>query len=626
MAHQLPYLRQPPFDSLSDTERERLSRDSQIVYLDSLQPLPDDWVGDFFIVIKGQVYQQQGDELRAILNVGDWFDSRQRTLSGIEPSFISQQQSLLYRINGQTLSSITEQNSVLNNLLFADLSARVAQQQARLANNESQQLLHQPIESLGQHIRPPQFIEDTASLQAAATAMIRANAKHVLVNSHRPLSDNERARLREQGVAEADMPTHNPTLGIITQTDICHAVSECVDMATTPVVNYTNFDLQMVHIQQDVSEALLTMLDHRVHRLPIVGSHGEIVGILGQTELMNYLTNHSNLIVARIEQAHTIDELQIAVDLIGKYIRHQQKAGMKTYIISRTVQSLNSQIFAKIWQLIVPALTFNNTCLVVMGSEGRGEQIIRNDQDNALIVRDGYHDEHLPQYAEQFNQATAKLGYPLCDGNIMISNPLWRKSLSEFEQQIRKWFTQGDAQSMIWLATLCDAQPISGDRSLFDALREHFQVTYQNYATSNFINRFAKPILQFGDSSHFWQKFTGTSDNDIDLKKAGIFPIVHGVRTLSLEQGIEVTNTRRRLRELVNQHVLDDTTATNLADALDFFLAKRLEAALTTTDKSAWKVNPHDLSAMDKDLLKEALAIVKDFKALITLRYRLDIF
>lgn len=66
-----------------------------------------------------------------------------------------------------------------------------------------------------------------------------------------------------------------------------------------------------------------------------------------------------------------------------------------------------------------------------MGSEGRGEQIIRNDQDNALIVRDGYHDEHLPQYAEQFNQATAKLGYPLCDGNIMISNPLWRKSLSE---------------------------------------------------------------------------------------------------------------------------------------------------------------------------------------------------
>ena len=215
MAHQLPYLRQPPFDSLSDTERERLSRHSQIVYLDSLQPLPDDWVGDFFIVIKGQVYQQQGDELRAILNVGDWFDSRQRTLSGIEPSFISQQQSLLYRINGQTLSSITEQNSVLNNLLFADLSARVAQQQARLANNESQQLLHQPIESLGQHIRPPQFIEDTASLQAAATAMIRANAKHVLVNSHRPLSDNERAHLREQGVAEADMPMHNPRLGLL---------------------------------------------------------------------------------------------------------------------------------------------------------------------------------------------------------------------------------------------------------------------------------------------------------------------------------------------------------------------------------------------------------------------------
>lgn len=626
MPHQLPYLRQPPFDSLSDAERQQLSRHSQIVYLDSLQPLPNEWVGDFFIVMKGQVYQQQGDDLLAVLTVGDWFDSRVRAAAGTPSTFISQQQSLLYRINGQTLSGITGQNPVLNNLLFADLSARVAQQQARLAHSESQQLLHQPIANLGQHIRPAQFIDAHESLQAAATAMIRADAKHVLVNSHRPLTASERAALGAQGVAEADLPEFSPTLGIITQTDLCRAVSEGADTAATAVLAYTSFDLHMLHGQQDVSEALLTMLDQRVHRLPIIGTQGGIIGVLGQTELMNYLTNHSNLIVARIEQAQNVAELQVAVEMVGKYIRHQQKAGMKTHILSRTVQSLNSQIFAKIWQLLVPALTFNNTCLIVMGSEGRGEQIMRNDQDNALIIRDGYHDEHLASYAEQFNQATAQLGYPLCDGNIMLRNPLWRQSLSAFEQLIKDWFIDGEAQSMIWLATLCDAQPICGDRTLYHALHAHLIDGYRNYASSNFINRFAKPMLQFGDGHHFWQKFIGGQDHDIDLKKAGIFPIVHGVRTLSLEQGLTVINTRQRLRELVTLHVLDDTTAQNLADALDFFLAKRLEVALMTADKTAWKVDPHKLSAMDKDLLKEALAIVKDFKNLIALRYRLDIF
>ena len=208
----------------------------------------------------------------------------------------------------------------------------------------------------------------------------------------------------------------------------------------------------------------------------------------------------------------------------------------------------------------------------------------------------------------------------------MLSHERWRKTLTAFEKQISHWYASGSSEDMMWIATLVDAHFVCGDIKLLEQLQKHWQVAAHNATTSNFINRFAKPMLQFGDSSHWWQKFVGGSDSDIDLKKAGIFPIVHGVRTLSLEQGIEVTNTRRRLRELVNQHVLDDTTATNLADALDFFLAKRLEAALTTTDKSAWKVNPHDLSAMDKDLLKEALAIVKDFKAFISHHYRLDIF
>ena len=116
------------------------------------------------------------------------------------------------------------------------------------------------------------------------------------------------------------------------------------------------------------------------------------------------------------------------------------------------------------------------------------------------------------------------------------------------------------------------------------------------------------------------------SDSDIDLKKAGIFPIVHGVRALALEYDIADSNTKRRLQQLAARSVIADTMAQNLAEALDFFMAKRLDVALSTEDKTARAVNPNQLSALEKDLLKECLAIVKDFKGFITHHYRLDIF
>ncbi|MFW2178439.1 MULTISPECIES: DUF294 nucleotidyltransferase-like domain-containing protein [unclassified Moraxella] len=624
MSNDLTYLRQPPFDTLTDSERQHLSQHSQIVYLDSQQTLPTDWQGDFFIIIKGQLHQFQGDELIAGLNIADWFDTKDR--DGKHFHFVTQQQSLLYRINGKVLGEITEQNPQLKNALFADLSARLSHHQARQAQSESQQLLYQPIATMGSHIKPPHFVEDTATLYEATVAMTQHDAKHILVKSTMRISDSERDKLIAQGVAKADIAEFIPRIGMFTQTDICRAIGEKADFATTPVLKYTNFKLRTIHAGQDVSEALLTMLHSRIHRLPIIDQQGEIVGVLGQTELLNYLTNHSHLIVARIEQAQTLEEVTQAVDMIGKFIRQQQQNGIKTHVISRMVQGLNLHVFDRTWQLLVPTLTYHNTCLLVMGSEGRGEQIMRTDQDNALIIRNGFKDDNLLSYAEAFNTALADMGYPLCDGNIMLKNERWRKTVTAFEKQISQWLASGSSEDMMWFATLVDAHVVCGDAKLFEQLRQHWQIALKSATSSNFLNRFAKPMLQFGDSGGFWQKFTGGQDNDIDLKKAGIFPIVHGVRTLALEHGIEATNTRTRLQLLGEKNAIDKTTAQNVAEALDFLMAKRLEVSLNTADKSARKVNPNQLSALEKDLLKESLAIVKDFKGFITHHYRLDIF
>src|SRR5699024_7453100 len=102
------------------------------------------------------------------------------------------------------------------------------------------------------------------------------------------------------------------------------------------------------------------------------------------------LSHHSQLITLQVEQANSIESLKIPVEHIGQYIRTQHNNGIKIGVISRIVQALNAHVFAKLWRLIVPDMVYENTCIIVMGSEGRGEQIMRTDQDNALIIRNGF--------------------------------------------------------------------------------------------------------------------------------------------------------------------------------------------------------------------------------------------
>ncbi|MGO3897156.1 MAG: putative nucleotidyltransferase substrate binding domain-containing protein, partial [Psychrobacter sp.] len=143
--------------------------------------------------------------------------------------------------------------------------------------------------------------------------------------------------------------------------------------------------------------------------------------------------------------------------------------------------------------------------------------------------------------------------------------------------------------------------------------------------------QFARAALQFGDVNQWWQKFVpllGNKSNsqDIDLKKAGIFPLVHGIRTLALENDIlEVPSSKNRLKALVQNQALTQERADTLLEALEFFMAQRLSVALSTDDKYARQVNPMTLTALERDLLKECLAVVKSFKAQLRQHYQLEI-
>lgn len=682
---------QPPFDVLKPAERQSLKKYTQIRYLAKDECLlPADY-DSLYVVLKGRVIQRLQDEYVSDFTASeysnDWFDARRTTNTSIyyhdHPSYLEQpptdlssnshkpndlsmglyqycasEDALLLQIDGTAIDRLSAQNHLIRQLLSGELSERVQVLSQRRTSHpsssrnarrhpptnqsdhrqlgsinspspvadantdkavytqqvETQQLMLQPVTSIP--LLPVHIIDAQANLISAAKTMTQAGLKHVLI---------QRSPTPERHPTKSQ----DSTLGILTDADICRAVSEEADMATTPCLHYAKFRLRTIDSHQDISEALLTMIRYRVHRLPVIGDGGEVVGVLGQSDLLAFLNQHSQLISVEIEQAQDIQALHHAVEQIGQYIRAQQHNGIRIGVISRMVQTLNAQVFTKLWRLIVPEMVFENTCVIVMGSEGRGEQIMRTDQDNALIIRNGFSHPELESYAERFNQTLATLGYPLCDGNIMMTNPIWRQPLNRFKSQVSQWFNASKAEYAIWLSALLDSAYVCGDERLLDSLREHLKVAHHN-ADGMFVRGFARAALQFGDVNQWWQKFAPLigkpMPQDIDLKKAGIFPLVHGIRALALEKDIvDVTSTKARLGALVQAGVFNQKRAETLNEALEFFMSLRLAVALSTDDKFARQVDPNTLSALERDLLKECLNVVKSFKNELRQHYQLEV-
>jgi CBS domain-containing protein len=295
--------------------------------------------------------------------------------------------------------------------------------------------------------------------------------------------------------------------------------------------------------------------------------------------------------------------------------------------IARLVGELNDKLFERAWQLIAPPDLIANSCLFVMGSEGRDEQLLKTDQDNGLVLRDGYACPHdLAAICQRFSDALAAFGYPECPGGIMVRNPQWRQPAQEFGQTVRRWLLMPDPESLMALAIFLDARAVCGDAGLLAQVRgEVDRLLSDNDAL---MARFAAAIDAFEQDSGWWTRLLSLGESDkgtLDLKKAGIFPLVHGVRSLALEARLAATSTVERIEALRGLSRLPASVAGELVDTLHFLMGLKLQAGLEAPDSSNGRVVHIDaLTSLQRDLLKDALAVVKRFKAMLRHRYRLD--
>jgi CBS domain-containing protein len=416
-------------------------------------------------------------------------------------------------------------------------------------------------------------------------------------------------------------------LGIFTTTDLRDALLLGIPPEKVPVRDVAVFEPLSVPADAELFDALILMLRHGFHRL-IVREGDEIIGVLTQLDLMAFVANHSQLIALEIEQAATVAELGAAARQIDGMIRVLSDDGVRIEVIAGMVGGLNRRLFQRLWTLLAPEELRANSCLIVMGSEGRGEQIIKTDQDNALILHDGFAFEGLEAVTQAFTAALIDCGYPPCPGGIMLSRPLWCQPLEGFRASLRDWTHGSDPEGPMNLAIFLDAAAVAGDADLLAEAQAYLRRLVAG--SDAFYARFAAAIEQFGGEGRWWRRIPGLRGPEaaeIDIKKLGIFPLVHGVRTLALQYGVPALGTEERLRALADAGRIDAGLARDLVDALHCLMGLKLASNLRQIEAGQAPDNAIrliDLGTLERQALKDSLVIVRGFKQWLAVHYRLD--
>ena len=454
------------------------------------------------------------------------------------------------------------------------------------------------------YVRKPHYVEGSLDLVSLCRELSQRGLTFALV--------------RDQG-------EQGERLGIFTTTDLRDALLRDTPPQALPVREVAHFDVVSVQADSEVFEALWLMVRHRVHRL-LVRDGTQVLGVLGQLDLVSFVANHSHVVALQIDEAVSVAELRAAAARADEMVALLHGSGIRIERIARLVSEMNARLFERAWSLIAPPDLVANSCLVVMGSEGRGEQILKTDQDNALLLRDGFQCEGLAEVAQRMNAALAEFGYPPCPGGIMLTEPLWRQPRAAFRATLRGWLYGADPEGPLRLAIFLDAAPVAGDAALLEAARTYLDsIVAGNDA---YLARFAAAADQFHEPGHWFTRLMQSRDEQpLDLKKLGTFPIVHGVRALCLQYGVRERGTAERLQRLVELQRLDATLARDLVDALHFLMRLRLSHQLRQRaggQAPGNEVRPSALATLEREPLRDSLAIVKRFRAFLREHFRFD--
>lgn len=591
-----------PFNYLTPQERITIQKVVNIAYYNAHETIihAKEQTEFLFVIIKGLVKEIGGEhEVLSLYHPHDAFEARGLIEGHSEHQFITEEQTLVYTIPKNIVQQIITSNPRFGAYCYASVADKFASLAQIKNESEFESLFTAKVRDA--YHNHPTWLNGHETILTAAKTMKENKTKSILIRHH------------------------DDTVGVLTESFFRDVLINGIP-ADTPVGEIATFNLISVDIDDFVFTALLKMMRYYIQRV-VVTENGVPVGTLEQIDVLAYFSNHSHLIAQRLDRASTLDELVELSTQMTRSIQLLRNNGVRAPQLAQLMQVLNSSLFEKVWRILAPEELYQNSCLIVMGSEGRGEQILKTDQDNALIIRYPKDAEQAKNTAEKFSETLTHLGYPPCPGKIMVNNTDWRKPLSEFKNMVIEWCHTPSPASMMNLAIFIDAKAVAGDVSMLTEVKAHLHRHLNNDV--GMLMTFARAVEQFDGHSHgFFAQLLHRQPENLDVKKMGQFPIVHGIRALSLQARLEETNTFDRIQKLIQLNILDESLGRDIAEALNYLMDLRLKANLAivsgTVGHQPNQLDFKDLSTLERDLLKDALAVVKRFKNVIRHHFHLN--
>ena len=428
----------------------------------------------------------------------------------------------------------------------------------------------------------------------------------------------------------------NPT-GIFTDRDLRNkVVARGIDPNTLAVRDIMNAPLAVIREHDYLYEALYRMSRMGIHRLGVVDRAGALIGIITDTDILKLQAHSPHQLVLDIEKAESLADLAELHKRIEALVVHLSGTNLRTRDMVRLIAHLNDQILLRLIALLRReqfADLPEGFAFVVMGSEGRGEQTLSTDQDNAIVYDDALSAEQVGRieaFSTALIDALIQIGVPPCPGGIMAKNPEWRRSASTWKGEISRWFNTPTPANIMLGSMFVDLRLVYGDPTLVDALKSHI---FAHLAKDRgFIMRMAQNMTGFKPPLGWFGRIKASSDpahrGEIDIKKAGIFAITDGIKALSLEAATLDGGTLERIAALKTEGVLKPDLAADLDASFEFLVQLRLRShveAVQDGRETSNYIRLDQLNRMETARLLSAFQGVARFQQFIQHHFSLNL-
>jgi CBS domain-containing protein len=587
----------PPFDRLDEAELVLVAQSLQPAHFSHGQQIlmrrgsPSQYL---YIIREGAVRLEREGQVAQLLEEGELF-GYVSLLGQASPSFdvITEEETDIYQLPADIFHRLIERPA------FAEFFLKSLTERLRRVTSLETFApigdLTTPAEAL--ITRPPVSLSPTASVAQAAQAMRRERVSSLLVGG---------------------VPA-----GIVTDRDLRNRVLAEGLGPETPLRQVMSSPLKTLPSDASIYSALLLMLEENIHHLPLT-RQGKIIGVITDTDLLRHQAKSPLYLLKQIERITEAKNLaNYAVDISGT-VESLFMGGLDVAQIGRVIAHLNDALTKRLLRLAEAELGPPPTpyAWIVFGSEGRQEQTLLTDQDNALVYQDqtGETEVYFKRLAERVVAGLVQAGFPPCPGGYMATK--WQYPLVEWERLFKQWVHTPEPHALLEAAIFFDFRPVYGELNL-NPLEE---ILLRTGERGLFLAHLARAALEFQPPLGFFRRIR-EEEGGIELKKGGITPIVGLARLYALQAGASSRSTLARLEAALQANTLSQSEVETLAEAFRFILYLRLREQLRAYRASRTPTNRvrlEALSPLERRHLKEAFLAIRESQNLTAMNFQVE--